>query len=815
MAQDSRDLRDHVLRAADEDDVLSEQARLVVLAAFGDSGDLAEVLGDEDTSRDVIDALTAATAVDEVPAGAYLTTIAVQGFRGIGANVEVRLQPGPGLVVVAGRNGSGKSTLAEGLELALTGINSRWANKGKVWSQVWRNLHAGDPAKIRITIAERGSGPTVVGVDWPAGDVPVTDMRRWVQRAGQKQEDPGVLGWTNALAMHRPMLSYDELGGILEGTQSEFYDQLYKLLGLEQLTLALGRLDVEVKALKEPVANAKKARDALKPRLAEHDDPRAAAVLALIAKTKPDLEAVAPLITQSAESTAPHAWRQAAALTVPAVDDVEQACAALRTAAAEQVKAERSADALASDRVQFLETSLEFHDRHGTQPCPVCAQGSLDDEWVVRARAALADELGAAGALRTARSAAHRARQTLTALIRTVSAPPSEDAELTTVASARDAYQTFSTPPIDDDTALADHVELALSDLRITYDALQREAAGRIDQRDDAWHPVAVEVASWLQSARMSATAAPKLKIATEAQKWLQDNAATLRNQRMAPLADKAKEIWAALRQESNVDLAAIRLEGQKTSRRVELRAGVDGTDTEALGVMSQGELQALALAVFIPRATSQESPFRFVVLDDPIQAMDPSKIEGFLQVLTRLAIDRQVVVFTHDDRLPAAIRRSNVTARVIEVTRSTNSLVTVSDSLNPATRALDDAYKIARDEAVPDEVKKRAVGVLCREAFEAALWDLFSAREFSGGAGRVDVEAAWEAATTVRMRIALAVGSHAKDDTAVDKWLDGRTARKVTLGVVNRGVHEGVHDFVEAVKAVRASVGDLAQANR
>jgi ABC-type hemin transport system ATPase subunit len=807
-------LRDYVLQRADDDDKLSEQARLVVLAAFSGDDDLAEVLSDDATSQEVIDALNAPEAADEVPVGAYLTSIAVQGFRGIGANVEVQLQPGPGLVVVAGRNGSGKSTLAEGLELALTGINSRWANKGKVWSQVWRNLHAGEPAKIRITMAEQGSGATVVGVDWPAGDVPVTDMKRWVQRAGQKQEDPSVLGWSNALAMHRPMLSYDELGGILEGTQSEFYDQLYKLLGLEQLTVALNRLDAEVKTLKEPAAVVKKARDALKPQLEAHDDPRAATALALIAKTKPDLEAVAPLITDNAASTAPAAWRQAAALSVPEVDEVEQACTALRDAAAGQAEAEGAADTLAADRVQFLETSLEFHDRHGTQPCPVCAEGTLDDDWVQRARAALTAEQDAASSLRIARSAAHRARQTLVSLVRAVPAPPAEDGELLSIAAARVVYEAFSALPVDDDAGFADHVELALPDLRAAYDALRREAGGLINSRDDAWHPVAVDVAAWLKHAGASAAAAPKLKIAIEAQKWLQENAATLRNERMAPLANKAKEIWAALRQESNVDLAAIRLEGQKTSRRVELRAGVDGTDTEALGVMSQGELQALALAIFIPRATSQESPFRFVVLDDPIQAMDPSKIEGFLQVLGRLAVDRQVIVFTHDDRLPAAIRRSSTKARVIEVTRSVNSSVVVDDSINPAKRALDDAYKIARDEAVPDEVKKKAVGVLCREAFEMTLWDVYSSREFGRGASPIDVEVAWESATTVRLRIALALGSSTSDTAAVDKWIDGRTVRKVTLGVVNRGVHEGVHDFVEAVKAVRASVADLARAN-
>ncbi len=119
---------------------------------------------------------------------------------------------------------------------------------------------------------------------------------------------------------------------------------------------------------------------------------------------------------------------------------------------------------------------------------------------------------------------------------------------------------------------------------------------------------------------------------------WLKARSGDLRNQRLAPLADRARHIWAQLRQESNVDLGSIRLEGQATHRRVELTAQVDGVEAGALGVMSQGELHALALALFLPRATAPDSPFRFIVLDDPIQAMDPAKVEGFVQVLQELA---------------------------------------------------------------------------------------------------------------------------------------------------------------------------------
>jgi hypothetical protein len=116
MADDR--LKNFVLSLADTDYALSEQARLVVLAALEGSNDLAEVLGDDATSSELVESLTAVEEEGAEPVGAYLRSITVQGFRGIGAEVTLPFRPGPGLTVVAGRNGSGKSTLAEGLELA-------------------------------------------------------------------------------------------------------------------------------------------------------------------------------------------------------------------------------------------------------------------------------------------------------------------------------------------------------------------------------------------------------------------------------------------------------------------------------------------------------------------------------------------------------------------------------------------------------------------------------------------------------------------------------------------------------------------------
>ncbi|BBZ18631.1 AAA family ATPase [Mycolicibacterium gadium] len=801
-------LKNYVLARADEDAELSEQARVVILAALESSDDLSEVLGGGTTRRELVDLLTAPVDEPTEPTGAYLTEITVEGFRGIGPRVALPLKPGPGLTVVAGRNGSGKSTLAEGLELALTGTNSRWRNKPSIWSQDWRNLHAGAKSEIRVGLAEEGAGTTAIGVDWPPGDdIDVDDAKRWVQRKGKKQEDFSVLGWDSALEMYRPLMSYDELSGILEGSPSAFYDQLFKLLGLEQLTEAVARLDAEVKQLRQPAGELRKVRDALKPILESHEDPRAATALAQIRKSKPNLDIVRPLITEGTTAAVPQAWLRAERLTLPESEDIALKCGALRSAADSQRQETERSDALAADRAQLLEMGLDFHEHFGDQKCPVCGHGTLDANWAVAARAALEQEQQAAQDLTAARAATDQARSAVMAAVREVPAPPTTDPDLTTLDAARVAYDAFVKLP-DGDAALADHATDTFEALRQAYANLRQQAVTLIQSRADAWQPVALDLAEWVGKAEKVAEAEPRLAVADEALKWLQKNAGVLRNERIAPLADQAKGIWAALRQESNVDLGEIRLEGQKTTRRVVLKADVDGSDTDAFGVMSQGELQALSLAIFIPRATSPASPFRFLVLDDPIQAMDPSKIDGFLQVLNRLAEHRQVIVFTHDDRLPSAIRLSRSPARIVELVRGANSVVTVMESTRPADRLLEDAFAIAADDAVPDDIKKKAVPLLCREALEVTAWDVFSSRQFVAGSSRAELEDIWNGATTTRQRVGLAVDP--TNSTAIDKWLDGGSARRATMMVATKGAHAGVKDYLEAVKQARLAVDDL-----
>ena len=148
----------------------------------------------------------------------------------------------------------------------------------------------------------------------------------------------------------------------------------------------------------------------------------------------------------------------------------------------------------------------------------------------------------------------------------------------------------------------------------------------------------------------------------------------------------------------------------------------VDGTPGTALGVMSQGEINALALSIFIPRATMPESPFCFLVIDDPVQAMDPAKVDGLARVLEQAAASRQVIVFTHDNRLAEAVRTLRIQATVLEVTRRPKSVVDIRACQDPVKQALDDAFALCAGEAIPDGVAARVIPGLCRTAVEAAL---------------------------------------------------------------------------------------------
>jgi recombinational DNA repair ATPase RecF len=765
-------VRDVILEMLDQDFRVDQSVKDAVLDA------LAEV----DEASDVAATDAAAT---------FLTSISVVGFRGIGNQARLDLYPAPGLMVVSGRNGSGKSSFAEALELTLTGTSYRWhEKKAALWAESWRNLHRPDPCAIRIGFTAQGSGPFTVGANW-AADAELADRKSWTQTGSEKHVDgTDHLGWRRPLEVWRPVLSYDELGRLFDGGPSALYDALAKLLGLEVLADAEKLIAAQLKSTKAARSDADQECKRVLSVLTESGDERAERAIALLGKKGANLDEVLALATGSddAGQQVVPALRALAQLDCPTVDEIETAATALREAI--QAVASSSGDLAESSRqrVDLLQAALRFHDHAGDTDCPVCGQGSLDDAWATQTREAVATAEEALSEYRTANKELKQARVGAIELIGRVRvADDIAGVDLPALAGYNEAVAGAQQMP-DDDAALLAHLESTLVAVADATEALRTQAAEALKLRESAWAPLAAQIGAWAPMEEEARALDSTVKTMTAAKKWMADHAKSFRNLRLEPVAAQARKIWEQLRQESNVDLGEITLQGTNTSRRAVLGGTVDGQPTKALTVMSQGELHALALALFLPRATAAESPFRFVVLDDPIQAMDPAKIDGFVQVLSEVAQTHQVIVFSHDDRLASVIRETGVDARLVEVVREAGSKVEVRDNINPALRAVNDVFALIKDDRVPDAIKGRVLPGLFRIAVESAARQAFYTKQALNGGDRAESENAWAAAKKTGSRLALAVHGDASADLTA--WLDAKPERRRTLRLCN-AVHK------------------------
>ncbi|MFJ8582243.1 AAA family ATPase [Micromonospora sp. NPDC093277] len=762
----------------------------VVLAALSGEADLDSALGGEPTALE-----PQRTAADEPRERIWLSSVTVAGFRGVGPERTLAIEPGPGLTVVVGRNGSGKSSFAEAVELALTGDSARWADRNSVWRTGWRNLHAGDPCRIAVELRVEGyATPTRVVRSWPAG-AELDEAEVSVTSAHGGHKDLAELGWARPLELYRPFLTAAELGRLTAGTQSQLFDAISAILGLEAITDADRRLMAAARPVDAAIKEVRAQRVALAAALAELPDDRARRAAALLV-TRPDLAALAAILDEPDEPTADEAvllCRLLVTMQLPDSDAVARLAGQLRDAAAEARRHDGGRSRASLRSAELLRLAIEHHDDIGSGPCPVCTTGRLDGGWRVSAAASL-------GELRDRTLAAQAAAARLKALLQqahyliddldvpdgTAAGVPIDELHAATA-----ALRQAPAGPED----LADHLAARYPAVLAASQATQAYAKSLLRERDTGWQTAAGELQAWIVAAGLLPQRERALSRVRAARAWLRATGTQLRNQRVAPFAEHSQRIWAQLRQESNVELGAMTLQGTNTRRRVVIPVSVDGADNgTALGVMSQGEMHALGLATFLPRGCAPESPFRFIVVDDPVQSMDPAKVDGLARVLAELAEQRQVVVFTHDTRLPDALGRLDLgAARIIEVTRAERSVVTLRPGTDPVTRYLDDAYALARNEEIVAEVRGPVVAELCRSAIEAACHRIVWRRRVARGVPHDDIEAAIVAATR---RLTTTVALAMFDDAGRGGDVLGHLGRRHGQRAVGayQACREGVH---------------------
>ncbi len=321
--------------------------------------------------------------------------------------------------------------------------------------------------------------------------------------------------------------------------------------------------------------------------------------------------------------------------------------------------------------------------------------------------------------------------------------PAAAAVELPSLQALREAEaQWLTARTIDRPESMAAHLEAQVLEVAEVTTRVAGEAAAELAHREDVWRPLAERLSQWLPLAARSEQAKSQVSDLKAAETWWKEAMEAIRDERFAPIADRAIAIWQQLRLQSNVDLGGVELEGTSTKRRVTLKVTVDGAPAEALGVMSQGELHSLALSLFLPRATLADSPFRFLCVDDPVQSMDPARVEGLARVLHETAKTRQVIVFSHDDRLPEAVRRLGLPARMLRVTRRASSVVEVQEAHDPVTGHLEDARAVLRTDDLRADVKARVIPGFCRMALEAACVTAIRSRHLRAGGGHDELDA-------------------------------------------------------------------------
>ena len=800
---------------------LDEAAVDLVLAACDGHEELDEALGGGGRARTVD---TVQPELEVHPPGAYLASVSVEGFRGVGPAARLSLSPGPGLTLVVGRNGSGKSSFAEGLELLMTGASSRWARRTRIWTEGWQNLHHDGGTVLSAELHVDGEpGLLSLRRSWPAGAA-LAPGDCLAKRGDGSSTTLDDLGWSVALSRYRPFLSYNELGSMFDELKT-MYDALAAILGLEDVD-ALGASLREARLRRERALKTMREEvKGLAAQLEGVDDDRAAGVVAALGARPPDLDAVELALEGAGEPGDPGAelaaLRSLCSLPVPDAETVDAALAAAAEARARVDDLAGTDAGRAASLAALLETALRHDELHRSDDCPVCGTGGVIDE---RWRATTAVEIGRLSSQARAVEAAHAglaaARRRVADLL--PSRPPG------VVATARDlgldpsrvedAWEQWeeARSRVDDPEAEA-AVRATLAGVATAASGLAAAAEAELDRREDAWRPIAKTLATWLPGARAAVSAAARLDALRAAEQWVRTTAADLQAQRLAPITDAAKANWATLRQESNVSLDGFHLRKSGNTRQAEVDVSVDGSKASAFGVMSQGELHALAVSVFLPRAGLPESPFRFMVIDDPVQSMDPAKVDGLARVLERAARARQVVVFTHDDRLSEAIRRLMVPAEILEVTRRPQSVVEVRTALDPVERYVADARALLKEESLPAEVARRVVPGFCRHALEAACMQTVRRRRLGRGERHVDVEELLGGVTRLNGFLSLALFDDPDRGGDVlgsvnNRW--GRSRGDVVLGC-NKGVHEelggDLRDFVSQAAMLARDVAALA----
>jgi hypothetical protein len=191
---------------------------------------------------------------------------------------------------------------------------------------------------------------------------------------------------------------------------------------------------------------------------------------------------------------------------------------------------------------------------------------------------------------------------------------------------------------------------------------------------------------------------------------------------------------------------------------------------------------------------------------------MDPARVDGLARVFSEVAKTHQLVVFTHDDRLPESLRRLNLPYSLLEVVRRPGSEVEVRKAVDPILQYFRDARAVSNDDAAPVGVASRVVPAFCRSGIEAACMEAVRRRRLERGDSHSSVE---DLLSAVKGTTGLAALALFDDPDAGGKVLPeinkkwGRGAGDAYVDA-NKGAHKGFSGSLDSLidECQRLAVG-------
>ena len=115
------------------------------------------------------------------------------------------------------------------------------------------------------------------------------------------------------------------------------------------------------------------------------------------------------------------------------------------------------------------------------------------------------------------------------------------------------------------------------------------------------------------------------------------------------------------------------------------------------------------------------------------------------------------MIVFTHDDRLPEALRRLQINATILGVTRRPKSVVEIRTALDPVRAHIEDALALVHTTELPREIAASRARLL-PVALEASFIRLYRRKHLSNGGAHQEVEEALREADTLNKLASLAI---------------------------------------------------------